>query len=233
MLITYHVDMTVVPTRAGFGVPWIPFSLNQAWPFCWWVAVVVDHFSRLIIGFAVFPKHPSAIDIYDFLNRVVRRVGRGPKYIITDQGPVFIGEVFKDWCDQSSIKPRYGAVNKHGSIAVVERCIRSVKGECTRRILVPMRLEAMRDELSLYAGWYNEHRPDEWLAGKTPREVYFDLPPRNANPRFEPRPKWPVESRCAAPQTRIEGQRGVRLNLVIGYLEGSKHLPVIELRKAA
>ena len=30
-----------------------------------------------------------------------------------------IGEVFKDWCDQRNIKPRYSAVGEHGSIAVV------------------------------------------------------------------------------------------------------------------
>jgi len=229
----YHVDLTVVPTKAGFWVPWLPLSLDQAWPFCWWVAVVVDHCSRLIVGFAIFPKRPSAIGVCDFLERVIQRVGRGPKYTITDQDSIFIGEVFKDWCDQRDIKPRYGAVGKHGSIAVVERCIRSIKEECTRRILVPLRLEAMRTELSLYAGWYNEHRPHEWLEGKTPKEVYEDLFPRNTNPRYEPRPKWPPESRCAAPQTMIKGKRGVRLNLVIGYLEGRKHLPVIELRKAA
>jgi hypothetical protein len=108
-----------------------------------------------------------------------------------------------------------------------------MKDECTRRILVPLRLNAMKLELSLYAGWYNEHRPHEWLEGKTPREVYDGLFPKNANPRFEPRRKWPPESRCAAPQTKIEGKRGMRLSLVIGYLEGRKHLPVIELRKAA
>ena len=129
--------------------------------------------------------------------------------------------------------PRYGAVGEHGSIAVVERFIRSMKDECTRLILVPLRLEDMRTELSLYAGWYNDHRPHEWLEGKTPQEVYEGRSPRNTNPRFEPRPKWPSESRCAAPQTRIEGRRGVRLSLVIGYLEGRKHLPMIELRKAA
>ena len=128
---------------------------------------------------------------------------------------------------------RATAVGKHGSIAVVERFIRSMKDECTRRILVPLRRGAMRTELSLYVGWYNEHRPHQWLEGKTPREVYNGLIPRNANPRYEPRPKWPLESHCAAPQTRIKGKRGGRLNLVIGYLEGRKHLPVIELRKAA
>lgn len=229
----YHVDLTVVPTKAGFWVPWLPFSLNQSWPFCWWVAVVIDHFSRLVVGYAVFPKHPSAVGVCDFLDRVVRRVGRSPKYTITDQGPVFIGEVFKDWCEQRNVKPRYGAIGKHGSIAVIERYIRSMKDECTRRIIVPLRLTAMRMELSLYADWYNEHRPHEWLEGKTPQEVYEGRSPRNTNPRYEPRPRWPLESRCAAPQTGIKGERGVRLSLVIGYLEGRTHLPMIELQKAA
>jgi len=76
----YHLDLTVVPTRAGFWIPWLPFSLNQAWPFCWWVAVVVDHFSRFIVGFAVFPKRPSALGVCDFLERVIHKVERGPKY---------------------------------------------------------------------------------------------------------------------------------------------------------
>jgi transposase InsO family protein len=229
----YHVDLTVVPTRAGFWVPWLPFSLDQAWPFCWWAAVVVDHFSRLIVGFAIFPRRPSAGELCDFLDRVMRRVGRSPKYAITDQDKIFTSEHYKTWCQRKNIHPRFGAVGQHGSIAVVERTIRSMKDECTRRILVPLRLKAMRTELSLYVGWYNEHRPHQWLEGKTPREVYNGLIPRNGKPRYEPRPKWPLESPCAAPQTRIKGKPGGRLNLVIGYLEGRKYLPVIELRKAA
>ena len=51
----WHVDMSVVPTT-GFWVPWTPFCLAQIWPFCWWVIVVIDHFSRTVIGFAVFKK---------------------------------------------------------------------------------------------------------------------------------------------------------------------------------
>jgi hypothetical protein len=31
---TLHVDLTTVPTRAGFWVPWLPFSVPQVWPFC-------------------------------------------------------------------------------------------------------------------------------------------------------------------------------------------------------
>jgi hypothetical protein len=50
----WHVDLTTVPTGSGFWVPWVPFTLPQSWPFCWWVAVVLDHFSRVLVGFALF-----------------------------------------------------------------------------------------------------------------------------------------------------------------------------------
>jgi hypothetical protein len=56
----WHVDLTAVPTRAGFWVPWLPFSLPQRWPFCWSVAAVVDQMSRGLVGFAVFRTLPSS-----------------------------------------------------------------------------------------------------------------------------------------------------------------------------
>jgi hypothetical protein len=36
----WHVDLTAVPL-GGFWVPWLPFSLPQCWPFCWWLAAAV------------------------------------------------------------------------------------------------------------------------------------------------------------------------------------------------
>lgn len=30
----WHVDLTTVPTSAGFWVPWFPFTMLQVWPFC-------------------------------------------------------------------------------------------------------------------------------------------------------------------------------------------------------
>jgi hypothetical protein len=46
----WHVDLTVMPT-GGFRAPWPPFALPQCWPFCWWLAVVLDHFSRKVCPF--------------------------------------------------------------------------------------------------------------------------------------------------------------------------------------
>jgi transposase InsO family protein len=230
---TWHLDLTTVPICAGFWVPWLPFALPQSWPFCWWVAVAVDHFSRAVVGFAVFFKRPTSGEVQRFLNRAVHQAGRPPKYIITDKGRQFWCQSFKRWCRRRGIRPRFGAVGKYGSVAVVERAIRSMKNECTRRILVPLTLEAMRREISLYVVWYNRFRPSMALAGRTPHEVYRDLRPANSQPRFEPRRKWPRQSPCASPQAPVKGRRGTKLHLVVGYLEGRRHLPIIALHRAA
>ncbi len=164
----WHLDLTVVPTTAGFWVPWQPFSRLLRWPFCWWVAVVIDQFSRRVCGFALFKKTPSSTEVCGFLDRVTKRTGTKPAHIITDKGRQFIGKTFKNWCRRRHVRPRYGAVGKHASVAVIERFIRSMKAECARRILVPLRLDRMREELACYIIWYNEHRPHQALNGLTP-----------------------------------------------------------------
>ena len=229
----WHVDLTAVPTGTGFWVPWVPFALPQSWPFCWWVAVVIDHFSRAVVGFAVFHDRPTSGDIQRFLDRAIRGTAGPPKYVITDKGRQFWCDSFKQWCRRRAIRPRFGAVGKQGSIAVVERFIRSMKTECTRHIRVPLQLESMRRELGFYATWYNEHRPSQALGGRTPKEVHFGIRSANARPRLEPRRHWPATGPCAAPQTPIRGKRGTKLSLVVGYVEGRRHLPVVELRHAA
>ena len=230
---TYNIDLTVVPTRAGFWVPWLPFSWTQVWPFCWWVAAVVDHFSRYVVGFAIFLKKPSSLDVQTFLGRVIKKTGRRPKYIISDKDSIFFCPGFKEWCRRRNIWPRYGAIKKYGSISVIERFFKSLKKEGTRCFLVPLWIEKMRKEILLYTFWHNEHRPHQFLKGKTPKEVYEGLFPANAKPRFEPRQKWPPGSKCAAPQAMIKGRAGTRLVLIVGLLEGRRHLPIIELKEAA
>jgi transposase InsO family protein len=211
----------------------MPFAKHQRWPVSWWIAVVVDHASRLVVGFAVFRNRPDSAEVCAFLSRVIKRTGSTPSYLVTDKGTEFFCRRFKRWCRTRSIRPRYGAVGEHGSIAIVERFIRSMKSECTRRIMVPFGLEAMRHEIACYATWFNEHRPHSGLGGRTPLEVYRGLPPANETPRFEPRPQWPRHSRCAAPVVLVKGRAGAQLRLVVSRFLSRPHLPVIELRRAA
>ena len=229
----WHVDLSVIPTSAGFWVPWLPFAKPQRWPFGWWIAVVLDQASRRLVGFAVFKTRPSSHEVCAFLNRAIERIGSAPKYVISDKGKEFDSRAFKEWCSGRGIRPRYGAVGQHGSIAIIERFIRSMKDECTRRVLVPLRLDAVRHELACHATWYNEHRPHQGLGGRTPMEVYEGQSPANEAPRFEPRPRWPRGSRCAQPVVPVAGQCGAGVELVLGHVERRRHLPVVQLKLVA
>jgi transposase InsO family protein len=230
----WHVDLTTVPTALGFWVSWFPFAMPQVWPFCWWLAVAVDHSSRRVMGFAVYRVLPSSAAVQRFLENVIRMTGKRPHHLISDHGKQFIAKGFRRWCKGRGIQLRFGALGKYGSLAVIERSIRTVKTECTRRlILVPYRLVAFKRELELYFDWYNGHRPHGWFRGATPDEIYHRRRPACRNPRFEPRSRWPGRSRCAAPQVLVRGQPGVRFNLSVQFLADRRHLPVVTLKRAA
>jgi transposase InsO family protein len=230
----WHVDLAVVPTvLGGFWSMLLPGTLPQVWPFAWWVALAQDHFSRRVMGFAVFLKQPTSLQVRSFLGRAFGLAGEAPKYVVCDKGPQFWCGAFKKWCGRRGTKPRYGAVGKCGSIAVIERLIRTVKDECTRRITVPLRIVKMRAEIHCYVRWSNEHRPHAYLGGRTPNEAYFGRAPANEAPRLEPRLKYPRDAWCASPQTDVRGRRGVRLTLEVSHFGGKRHLPVVEVRPAA
>ncbi len=229
----WHIDLTAVPTGSGFWVPWLPFALRQCWPFCWWLAVVIDHYSRRAMAFAVFSKRPNSLAVRCFLGRAIARAKATPKYLICDKDTIFWCEEFKRWCRRKGIRPRYGAVGQHGSIAVVERFIKTLKDEATRRIQIPQHRTDFRREVDSFFTWYNQSRPHMTRGGRTPNEVYFRLRPANRRPRIEPRPRWPRSSPCAKPRTLVAGQPGDRFTLVVDFHKGKRHLPIVSLRRAA
>ena len=228
------VDLTLVPTGAGLWCTWLPFALPQRWPFCHWVAIVMDHASRRAMGVGVFANRPSCRDVCTFLGRAAGRAGAIPKYIVCDRDSIFDCDAFRRWVKRKGIQPpRYGAIGKHGSIAVVERLIKSLKDECTRRILVPYRRNACRRELLSFIDWFNEHRPHITLDGRTPNEVYFGRKPANRGPRVEPRQRWPRASPCARPHALVAGQPGTPLQIRVEFHARRRHLPIVSSRRAA
>ena len=221
----WSIDHTVVPICSGLWAPWQPCALPQCWPFAFRVTVVADHFSRRVMGIAAFPGEPTAAQVCDLLEDSVRRAASAPKYTVSDQGHQFQGE-YRAWCEQHGIKPRFGALGQHGSIALTERLVLTLKQECTRRILIPFWLDAMRVEMELFARWYNEFRPHASLGGRTPDEVYNSRTPACNGPRFEPRARYPSDA-------QLRGEPGEKLELRVDYLEGRKHLPIVRLQRAA
>jgi putative transposase len=229
----WHVDLTTVPISTGFWTPWIPNAFHQSWPFCWWVVVVLDHYSRRAMGFCLFRSRPTSAVVQAFLDRTIQQQDATPKYLISDKGVQFWCSGYKDWCQLRGILPRFGAVGQHGSIAVIERFIRTLKDEGSRRRLVSQRRQDFRGQMTWFFQWYNEMRPHMTLGGKTPNEVYHARPPANQEARIEPRPRWPVHAPCAKPRVPVEGKTGAVFQLELAYHAEQKHLPIVTLRRAA
>jgi putative transposase len=229
----WHIDLTTVPIAGGFWVTWLPLSVPQHWPFCWWVAVVVDHFSRRVMGITAFTSRPTSRAVQNSLACAVRSAGAKPQHLICDRGVQFDCHSFRRWCRRRDIQPRYGAVGQHGSIALVERFILTLKQYLARLALVPLRERALRRELKSFTGWYNESRPHTSLLGRTPNEAYQRRFAAVRRPRFEHRRHWPRGSPCAKPWALARNRPGARLELNVEFHAGRRQLPVVTIQRAA
>ena len=230
----WHTDLTAVPCGLGMWCTWLPFALPQRWPFCWWVLVAVDHFSRRAMGVGVFANRPDCRAVCTSLGQMLHRMGTTPKYIVCDRDSVFDCEAFRRWVKRKGIRPpRYGAVGKHGSISVVERFILTLKQLLRQLPLIPLRRESFRRELVALMQWYNECRPHTTLGGQTPLEVYAGRFPANRKPRIEPRPRWPRGSPCARPWALVGGKPGQRFGATVTFHAKRRHLPIVTLKRAA
>ena len=109
----WHPDLTIVPTHFGFWVPWVPFSWLQCWPFAYWVAVVVDHFSRKAIAVESFENCPTSQSLTAWLDVIIHSIGQGPRYIVSDQGSQF-GEDYRDCASRAASRRDSGRSGSMG-----------------------------------------------------------------------------------------------------------------------
>jgi putative transposase len=147
-----------------------------------------------------------------------------PKYLITDQGMQFRNE-YAQWCKARGIGPRFGAIGQHGSIAIVERFIRSLKYEFLNLHRVPLDPKIFHRHVHDYIDWYNTIRPHQSLGGRTPEEVWNGASKRP--PVFEPRARYPDQAR------EFSAPKGTVLSLRAQQFRGHRELPVISIRPAA
>jgi hypothetical protein len=100
-----------------------------------------------------------------------------------------------------------------------ERVVGSLRRECLDHVIV-LNEAHLRRILSSFADYYNEHRPHPKLGGRTPAEISSGR--LRQCRRIEPRPRWRRAPVGCSP--------GIGLKLDVNYVDGRKHLPVIELR---
>ena len=138
------------------------------WPT--WVLVAIDHFSRKVV--ACWPLDgPNAGWVVEAMEEAFAQQG-APRHLISDQEGVFISDAFRDLLIPWDVKHRFGAVGKHGSIAVTERVILTLKYEWLKRVPVIRGLDHLSQLIGDFAVYYNEYRGHTTLGGALPSVIH-------------------------------------------------------------
>ncbi len=162
---------------------WYPnhvWSVETTMVLCWglWpihIFVVIDHFSRKVMSVTPL-EGPNAGWIIEALKDTFQKHD-SPKHIISDQAKVFVGDAFAELLDNWKVKPRFGAVGKHGSISVTERVIKTLKYEWLKRVPIIKGFDHLTMLCEEYENWYNRWRPHMTLDGLRPDDVYYEKKP--------------------------------------------------------
>ena len=95
-----------------------------------------------------------------------------PKHLISDQEGVFMSEVLAEFLRDWHIKQRFGAVGRHGSIAVTERLILTLKYEWLARVVLIRGLDHLGQLLADFEEYCSQYRPHRRLQGPTPSMMH-------------------------------------------------------------
>ena len=141
----------------------------------YWIMVVMDVFTRRIIGFGVAVANLDGTVICRMFNRAIAKQ-KPPRYLSSDHDPLFR---FHRWLanlrvlEVDEIKAIPCTPRSH---AFVERLIGTVRREYLDRTLFWNQSDLER-KLENYKAYYNQHRCHSGLAGATPAQRSGVPPP--------------------------------------------------------
>jgi len=133
-----------------------------------WVMVVMDVFTRRIIGFGIAPAHIDGISVCRMFNHTI--AGQQlPKHVSTDNDPLYR---FHRWLANLrvlEIDEIKSVPNVPVSHPFIERLIGTLRREYLDRIFFWNALDLER-KLQVYGLYYNSSRVHQSLSGNTPEE---------------------------------------------------------------
>ena len=144
-------DITFVPTAAGFL----------------YLAVVLDAFSRRIVGWAM-ANHLRAELVLDALEMAVGQ--RRPREVIhhSDQGSQYTSLAFGKRCREAGVRPSMGSVGDAYDNAMAESFFSTLEGELLQRRRFTSQAEASMACFSFIEAWYNPLRLHSALGYRSP-----------------------------------------------------------------
>jgi len=134
-------DITYIPTWAGFL----------------YLAVVLDTFSRRIVGWAM-ETHLRTELVLQALNLALWQ--RRPKAVIhhSDQGSQYTSIAFGQRCREAGVRPSMGSVGDCFDNAMCESFFATLECELLDRRRFKTQIEARMAVFEFIEGWYNPHR---------------------------------------------------------------------------
>jgi putative transposase len=144
-------DITYIPTWTGFL----------------FLAVVLDAFSRRIVGWAM-AGHLRTELVLDALNMALGQ--RRPEAVIhhSDQGCQYTSIAFGVRCQQAGVKPSMGSVGDCYDNAMCESFFATLECELLDRHRFRNQVEARMAIFEFIEGWYNSHRRHSSLGYLSP-----------------------------------------------------------------
>ena len=186
-----YTEKLAAKNENGCRIPaWYPnhlWSVDLTEVYYWglwkiYVLVAIDHFSRKVAVVAPL-EGPNAGLVIDALEIAFENCGK-PKHLISDQGSVFTSAAFREFLGANNIKICYGAIGEHGSVAVTERVIETLKYEWLKKVPVIRGYRHLTQLCTSFTEWYNNWRPHEYLRNTTPAMAFQNkvvpLVPKNA-----------------------------------------------------
>ncbi|MCB9682663.1 MAG: IS3 family transposase [Alphaproteobacteria bacterium] len=146
-------DITYVPTWSGFI----------------FLAVVVDAFSRKVVGWAM-ASHMRTSLVLDALDMALGQ--RQPKGVVhhSDQGSQYTSVAFGLRCREAGVRPSTGTVGDAYDNAMCESFFATLECEFLERRRLKTKAEARMAVFEFIEGWYNTRRRHSGLAYRSPVE---------------------------------------------------------------
>lgn len=146
-------DITYIPTAEG----WL------------YLAVVLDLFSRQVIGWSMHPRLARDLVIQAVLMAVWQRASAEAVILHSDRGTQYTSQEFQAFLKDHGIVSSMSGVGTCYDNAVAESFFGLLKRERVHRRQYQTRAEARADIFEYIEGFYNRHRGHSFTQGVAPR----------------------------------------------------------------
>ena len=144
-----------------------------------WVLVVMDQFTRRLIGFGVQAGDVDGVALYRMFNRAISGKEQ-PRYLSSDHDPLFEYHRWQANLGILEIDPIKSIPYTPISHPFVERLIRTIRNEFLDQTLFRNAVD-LEKKLGVFLEYYNHSRVHAALKGDTPAQVSGESKPRKAN----------------------------------------------------